>query len=636
MPLSFVHFHACLILNVALSSMLCSLQSHEKQLASSTDRSLIEILSPLGEGSFGAVFRAKHKPTSSIVAVKIIPNANKSETDKMMSEIEILARCDSPFIVDYLGCFVTPPGKQVDGINPDSLCIIMEYCDRGSILDFIENAGGMYSYAEGEEVIRTVCASIVLGLEYLHGVENVCHRDIKCGNVLLTSAGEVKLADFGVSAELTNTMKKLKTVVGSPFWMAPEVIRESHYDGRADVWSLGITAIEMAEGQPPHASLHPMRAIFIIPTMPSPTLADPDAWSPEMLDFIQCCCKKDPSQRFDSARLSSHPFIKRDVNELRKFHENRSASRGSFRKKGSKDVIDEKSRPRSVLTLQRFIEKMTESENNGNKMKDHDGIGDFNTAFDGNVGNGSGYFGAYGHGGNVDFNPGNIEPPTPQRVGGRVERNPKANQSLDKIDESPEWNPAFDVAGAFGKGRVERAKNGMDNSDAVKLHIGFTPQDEKYAAPKPIEIDRSLANDKIFLDELEKLSKTFESKLSTLQAAHELAQQQLIAEAQIRNMVPIDVTSLMKKAAQRTDAEKEIRSIIRQSAHCSFIPSVVRNISDSASALSLDDSLERYGDAISRQASVDGTRSRDASARRPSGTTTSSESSSVYEHPRVK
>jgi serine/threonine protein kinase len=270
------------------------------------------------------------------VAVKIIPNAHESETDKMMSEIDILSRCDSPFIVDYMGCFVTPPGKKSGGsnngltIDPDCLCIIMEYCDRGSILDFIENAGGMHSYPEGEDVIRAVCASIVLGLEYLHGTANVCHRDIKCGNVLLTSEGEVKLADFGVSAELTNTLNKRKTVVGSPFWMAPEVIRESHYDGRADVWSLGITAIEMAEGQPPHANLHPMRAIFIIPTMPSPTLADPDAWSPEMLDFIQCCCKKDPSQRYDSTRLASHTFIKRDVNELRKLYEKRSTCEEAF------------------------------------------------------------------------------------------------------------------------------------------------------------------------------------------------------------------------------------------------------------------------------------------------------------------
>ena len=170
-----------------------------------------------------------------------------------------------------------------------------------------------------EECIRAACAGIVLGLEYLHKKE-ICHRDIKCGNVLLTNDGHVKLADFGVSAELTNTINKRKTVVGSPFWIAPEVIKEAHYDGRADVWSLGITAIEMAEGAPPHSNLNPLRAIFLIPSKPAPTLADPDNWSPEMLDFIRCCCKKDPSERSDSALLTAHPFVRQEVIALRKMH----------------------------------------------------------------------------------------------------------------------------------------------------------------------------------------------------------------------------------------------------------------------------------------------------------------------------
>jgi serine/threonine protein kinase len=242
---------------------------------SNTDRSKdLDIKNLLGEGSFGAVYRALHKSTSATVAVKIIPNATStsssgidSETDKIMSEIDILSRCDSAFIVGYFECFVRPPKKRLDN---GEMWIIMEYCEGGSILDFLERAGGLHSYGEGEEVIRAACASIVLGLEYLHGVANVCHRDIKCGNVLLTNDGHVKLADFGVSAELSNTLNKRKTVVGSPFWMAPEVIKESHYDGRADVWSLGITAIEMAEGHPPHSNLHPMRAIFVIPTKPAP------------------------------------------------------------------------------------------------------------------------------------------------------------------------------------------------------------------------------------------------------------------------------------------------------------------------------------------------------------------------------
>eukprot|EP00956_Cyclotella_meneghiniana_P037050 scaffold134022_cov36-Cyclotella_meneghiniana.AAC.2 len=172
-----------------------------------------------------------------------------------------------------------------------------------------------------EECIRAACAGIVLGLEYLHKM-GVCHRDIKCGNVLLTNDGHVKLSGFGVSAKLTNTINKLKSLVGSPFWMAPEIIKESHYDQRVDVWSLGITAIEMAEGAPPQSNLNPSRAIFVIPSKPAPNLNDPDLWSPEMVDFIRCCCKKDAIQRSDSALLASHPFVKQEVNALRRIHAN--------------------------------------------------------------------------------------------------------------------------------------------------------------------------------------------------------------------------------------------------------------------------------------------------------------------------
>merc|ERR1711933_488617 len=150
-----------------------------------------------------------------------------------------------------------------------------------------------------------------------HGVANVCHRDIKCGNVLLTHDGHAKLAGFEVASELTNT---LRTVVGSPYWMAPEVIQESHYDGRADVWSLGITIIEMAEGAPPHANMHPLRAIFLIPIKPAPTLENPDDWSPELLDFVKCCCEKDPRQRYDSTYLSSHPFVRQEAIALQTMH----------------------------------------------------------------------------------------------------------------------------------------------------------------------------------------------------------------------------------------------------------------------------------------------------------------------------
>lgn len=168
-----------LIKRAALQKRYTSATSKNKQL--SHDRSYeLEILNLIGEGSFGAVYRAEHKSTGAIVAVKVITNASssKSEEDKIKGEIEILSRCDSPYIVGYFECFVKPPTDK-----PGEMCIIMEYCEGGSMTDLLEaNAG----FSLPEDCIRAVCASIVLGLEYLHGNANVCHRDIKCGNVLLT------------------------------------------------------------------------------------------------------------------------------------------------------------------------------------------------------------------------------------------------------------------------------------------------------------------------------------------------------------------------------------------------------------------------------------------------------------------
>jgi len=137
------------------------------------------------------------------------------------------------------------------------------------------------------------------------------HRDIKSGNILLNHEGDCKLADFGVSAELTTTLAKRKTVIGTPYWMAPEVLQSSEYDGKADIWSLAITAIEMAVGEPPHSNVHPMRAIFLIPTSDPPTLP-PGNWSHDFNDFLKVCLVKNPANRPTAADLlEHHPFIKK-------------------------------------------------------------------------------------------------------------------------------------------------------------------------------------------------------------------------------------------------------------------------------------------------------------------------------------
>ncbi|GLE05427.1 hypothetical protein PINS_up014440 [Pythium insidiosum] len=270
---------------------------------------LYEVLERLGEGSYGRVYKALHRGSADVVALKVVPA--DSDTAACAHEIHVLERCVSPFIVQYFGSFL------YDG----HLWIAMEYCAVGSLADLLALRGGR---CLSEREIAGVCANVALGLAHLHAQRHI-HRDIKAANILLAADGVAKLADFGVAATLTSTVSKRKTVIGTPFWMAPEVIQEATYDGKADVWSLGITAIELAEGAPPLAQMHPMRAIFLIPSRAPPTLADASAWSPAFHDFVAACLRKDPSERPDADALLRHPFLSRDVERLR---EDESAPRG--------------------------------------------------------------------------------------------------------------------------------------------------------------------------------------------------------------------------------------------------------------------------------------------------------------------
>jgi serine/threonine protein kinase len=523
-----------LIKRVALQQR--SVPRSKKQV--SIDRSWeLEILNLLGEGSFGAVYKSIHKPTGAIVAVKVIANASSSQTEeeKIKGEIDILSRCDSPYIVAYCECFIKPPTKK-----PGEMWIVMEYCEGGSMSDLLEaNAG----YLLPEDCIRVVCASIVLGLEYLHGVANVCHRDIKCGNVLLTSDGHVKLADFGVSAELTNTLNKRKTVVGSPYWMAPEVIRESHYDGRADVWSLGITAIEMAEGAPPHANLHPLRAIFVIPTKPAPTLADPDNWSPDMLDFVRCCCQKDASQRHDSALLSSHPFVRQEVIALRAMHQGTVSTADSDARAKYRKLADSNNRKPGLLALRRVMDRMKRKLERVKKKRGEENDG-YETS------------------------------KTVESEGGRSAASGAGQASSGPLDLSNQATVAMSSAKDHHElHRESPIPNGIASNGSQSPRL-FTPDTGRYNAPSAIDVDPALSHDKDFLDDLVKLSRAFETKLAALRAAHELAQQKLIAEARIRNQLPMDVRDLMEKAAERNIKEQENRKALDEAADVSVIQGI--------------------------------------------------------------
>lgn len=260
-----------------------------------------EILAQLGQGSYGSVFKALDRRDNKIVAIKVIEVDNEDLTE-IKKELHFLQGCKSEYIVSYKGCFRCN----------NKLWVVMEYCESGSILDLMAICD-ITSLKESQ--IAAIMKMALQGLAYLHSSKKI-HRDIKAGNLLLTLKGECKLADFGISAELTPHTLKRKTIIGTPYWMAPEIFQFSEYDTKVDVWSLGITAYEMAVGEPPLSKLIQTQAMFRIVQDPAPKLPEEKGssggtvWSPEFKDFLRLCLQKNPIQRPTALHLlQTHPFI---------------------------------------------------------------------------------------------------------------------------------------------------------------------------------------------------------------------------------------------------------------------------------------------------------------------------------------
>ncbi|XP_009322551.1 PREDICTED: serine/threonine-protein kinase 10-like [Pygoscelis adeliae] len=258
------------------------------------------VLGELGDGAFGKVFKAQNKATGALAAAKVIETPSEEELEDYVVEIEILACCDHPNIT-----------KLLDALYWNGrLWILVEFCPGGAVdAAILELEKGLT-----EEQIRAACKQLLLALQYLHGCK-IIHRDVKAGNVLLTLDGDVKLADFGVSAKNSSTVQRRVSFIGTPYWMAPEVVqcetsKESPYGYKADIWSLGITLIEMmAEMEPPYHELNPLRVLLKIAKSQPPTLRHPKRWSEDFKDFLRKSLEKSPEARWSASQLLQHPFV---------------------------------------------------------------------------------------------------------------------------------------------------------------------------------------------------------------------------------------------------------------------------------------------------------------------------------------
>ena len=256
-----------------------------------TEFDLIELV---GQGNYGRVYKAIHKKTGKIYSAKIAYIEKVNEVESFKKEINILSQCNNQYIVHYYGSYIK--GHQI--------WIILEFCDGGSLYELIK----ILPRNLNEEEIASLIYMILKGLLFLHENKKI-HRDVKSENILLTHEGIAKLADFGVSTQLMHSFSKKITKIGTPFYMSPEVIMQNKYDYKCDIWSLGITSIEMAEGEPPFSKVKGYWVLKKIITHPPKGLKNKEKWSKEFNDFVEKCLIYEPEKRPSAKELLEHPFI---------------------------------------------------------------------------------------------------------------------------------------------------------------------------------------------------------------------------------------------------------------------------------------------------------------------------------------
>ncbi|KAJ7216189.1 kinase-like domain-containing protein [Mycena haematopus] len=279
-------------------STMTEVQIMEKlrQVVSDDDPKLLySKIKKVGQGASGHVYVAKTLATGKKVAIKEMDLSHQPRKELIVNEILVMKESQHPNIVNFLESYL---------VKSNELWVVMEYMEGGALTDIIENN------TMEEDQISSICFETCKGLGHLHS-QSIIHRDIKSDNVLLDALGRVKITDFGFCAKLTDQKSKRATMVGTPYWMAPEVVKQKEYGAKVDIWSLGIMAIEMIENEPPYLDEEPLKALYLIATNGTPTLKKPEALSRELKGFLAVCLCVDVSSRATANELLDHEFLKK-------------------------------------------------------------------------------------------------------------------------------------------------------------------------------------------------------------------------------------------------------------------------------------------------------------------------------------